>query len=100
MIIELMNFVVIWINAFPTSSGVSITYSPHTITTGTALDYSKYCKPPFGAYIETQEENNLMNMLTKLTRGAICVGPTANFQESYKFLCIHTGRRITIKKIR
>jgi hypothetical protein len=36
--------------------------------------------------------------MTERTRGAICLGPTANFQGSYKFLCIRTGRRITRKK--
>jgi hypothetical protein len=38
MIIELPNFVVLWLNAFLPSSGISSTYSPCTIRTGTALD--------------------------------------------------------------
>jgi hypothetical protein len=58
VIIELMNCVVLWINVFPPSSGVSLTYIPSTIMTGTALDYIKYCKIPFGVYAETHEERN------------------------------------------
>jgi hypothetical protein len=97
MIIELLNVVVLWLNALPPSRGVSSTYIPRTFMTGTALDYNKHCKLPFGAYIETHEENKQMNSLDEWTRGAICIGPTANFQGSYKFMYLHTGRSITIK---
>jgi hypothetical protein len=49
IIIELVYYAAFWINAFPSSSGVSSTYSPRTIMTGTALDFAKHCKLPFGA---------------------------------------------------
>jgi hypothetical protein len=97
IIVELITFVVLWLNDFPSSSGVSQTYSPRTIMTGTMLDYSKHCKLPFGAYVETHEENNSTNKMKERTRAAICLGPTTNFQGSYKFLCLKTGRRITRK---
>jgi hypothetical protein len=64
MIIELVSFSVIWLNAFPPSSGVSKTFSPRTIMTGTSLEYAKHHKVPFGAYVETHEEDlpyNSMN---------------------------------------
>jgi hypothetical protein len=98
MIVELITFVVLWLNAFPPSSGVSQTYSPRTIMTGTMLDYSKHCKLPFGAYVKTHEENNPTNNMKERTRATICLGPTTNFQRSYKFLCLITGRRITRKQ--
>jgi hypothetical protein len=60
----------------------------------------KHCRLPFGAYVETHEENKPSNTLKERTRAAICLGPTANFQGSYKFLCLHTGRRITRKQFR
>jgi hypothetical protein len=100
MIVELINFVVLWLNAFTLSSGISKTYSPRTITTGTTLDYNKHCKLPFGAYVETHEMNTPTNTMKERTRAAICLGPTANFQGSYKFLCLRTGRRITRKQFR
>jgi hypothetical protein len=56
MIVELINFVVLWLNAFPPLSGVSKTYSTRTIMTGTTLDYKKHCKLPFGVYVETHED--------------------------------------------
>jgi hypothetical protein len=68
--------------------------------TGTALDYEKHCKLPFGAYVETHEERSRTNTLYERTQGAICLGLTSNFQGSYKFLCLNTGRKITRKQIR
>jgi hypothetical protein len=92
--------VVLWLNAFPPSSGVSSTYSPRTIMTGTTLDYNKHCRLPFGAYVETHEDNGATNTMVERTRGAICLGPTANFQGSYNFFCLDTGRRVTRKQFR
>jgi hypothetical protein len=100
MIVELVICVVLWLNAFPPSSGVSKTYSHRTIMTSTTLDYSKHCKLPFGAYVQTQEENNPTNNMKERTCAAICLGPKTNFQGSYKFLCLRTGRRITRKQFK
>jgi hypothetical protein len=100
MIIELITFVTLWLNAFPPSSGISDTFSPRTIMTGTTLDYENHCKLPFGAYVETHEERSRTNTLYELTQGAICLGPISNFQGSYKFLCLNTGRKITRKQFR
>jgi hypothetical protein len=66
--------------------------------TGTSLDYSKHCKVPFGAYVETHEENSPTNTMSERTRGAVCLGPSANFQGSYKLLCLRTGRKIVRKQ--
>ena len=44
MIIELLKFVVVWLNTFHVNSGVSATFSPQTIMTGTTLDWKKHCK--------------------------------------------------------
>jgi hypothetical protein len=68
--------------------------------TGKTLDYKKHCKLPFGAYVETHEEHVHTNTMANRTIGAICLGPTVNFQGSYKFLCLRTGIRITRKKIK
>jgi hypothetical protein len=100
MIVELINFVVLWLNVFSPSIGVSKTYNPRTVMKGTTLDYNKHCKLPFGAYTETHEINTPTNTMKERTRAAICLGPTANFQGNYKFLCLKTGRRITRKQFR
>jgi hypothetical protein len=100
MIIEILANVVLWINAFPPASGVSKTYSPRTIMAGTALDFNKHCQIPFGAYAEVHEDRNITNTMSEQTQPAICLGPTANFQGSYKFISLRTGKRITRKQFK
>jgi hypothetical protein len=100
MIIEMMAHVVLWLNAFPPASGVSKTFSPRTIMTGTALDFQKHCQIPFGAYAEVHEDRDKTNTMEERTQPAICLGPTANFQGSYKFLSLRTGKRITRKQFK
>jgi hypothetical protein len=68
--------------------------------TGTTLNFAKHCKVPFGAYVETHEENKPTNTMVERTRGTICLGTSADFQGSYNFLCVRTGRKITRKQFR
>jgi hypothetical protein len=98
MIIEMMAHVVLWLNAFPPASGVSTTYSPRTIMTGTVLDFTKHCQIPFGAYAEVHEDSDKTNTMDEQTQPAICLGPTANFQGTYKFMSLRTGKWITRKQ--
>jgi hypothetical protein len=100
MIIEMLANVVLWIKDLPPASGVSKTYSPRTIMTGTALDFNKHCQIPFGAYAEVHEDRNITNTMSERTQPSICLGPTANFQGSYKFLSLRTGKRITCKQFK
>jgi hypothetical protein len=88
MIIEMMAHVVLWLNAFPPASGVSTTYSPRTIMSGTALDFTKHCQIPFGAYTEVHEDKGKTNTMDGRTHPAIYLGPTENLQGSYKFLSL------------
>jgi hypothetical protein len=100
VIIEVVSFVTLWLNSFPPSSGVSNTFIPRTIMTGANLDFAKDCKIPFGAYVETYEENKPTNTMVERTRGAICLGLSANFQGTYKLLCLCTGLKIIRNKFR
>jgi hypothetical protein len=100
MIIKMLAKVALWINAFPPSIRVSKTFSTRTIMTGTALDFNRHCQIPFGAYAEVLEDNNITNTMTEWTQPAICLGPTANFQGSYKLLSLKTGKRITRKQFK
>jgi hypothetical protein len=97
MIIELVFNAALWLDAFPPLSGVSDTYSPRTIMTGTTLDFANHCKLPFGAYAEANEEYPQTNTMAQRARAVICLGPTGNFQGSYKMMCIQTGRKVTRK---
>jgi hypothetical protein len=98
VIIKMLANVVLWINAFPPSSGVSKAFSPRTNMTGTALDFKKHCQIPFGAYDEVREDRNITNTMYERTPLAICLGPAANFRGSYKLLSLRTGKRITRKQ--
>jgi hypothetical protein len=82
----------------PPQIGVSTTYSPQTIIAGTNLDLKKHCKLPFGAYIEAHKEYPQTKTIAERNHGVICIGPTDNFQGSYKMLCIRTGRPLTRKQ--
>ena len=95
MLIELVCFSTMWINAFPPKGGVSANISPRGIMTGTQFDYTKHCKLPFGSYVQAHEEPSPTNTQAARTVGAICLGPTGNLQGSYKFLNLRTGRLIT-----
>ena len=68
MTIELAEHVVIFLNAFPPKSGLSKTYSPHTIITGKTLDWKKSCKLHFGAYAQVHEDRNVTNTLKERTQ--------------------------------
>jgi hypothetical protein len=97
VIIDLVNYVVMWLNAFPPASGVSKMYIPRTIMTGTSLDFNKHCKKPFGEYAESHEDTIKTNTMVARTQGTICLGPSSNFQGSYKLLALNSGRKITRK---
>jgi hypothetical protein len=87
--------VVLWINTFPPSRRVSKTFSPRTLMTGTALDFNKHCQIRFGAYGEVHEDHDIKNTMTEQMQPNICLGPTTNFEGSYKFMSLKTGKRTT-----
>ena len=43
MLIKIVAFTLMWFNAFSLIGGVSATYSPRNIITGSQLDYNKHC---------------------------------------------------------
>ena len=94
MDVELAKHVVIFLNAFPSNSVLSKTYTPHTIMTGKALDWKKSCKLHFGAYAQVHEDRNVTNTLEDRTQGAICLGPTGNLQGTYNCFSPRSGKKI------
>jgi hypothetical protein len=100
VIIELIGFVTLYTSASTHKSGVSDTFSPRTIMTGTSVIYNQHCKVPFGAYVETYAENNPTNTTAERTHSAICLGPSSHSQGSYKFLCLRTCCKITRKQFK
>jgi hypothetical protein len=56
MLIKLIYHVVLWLNAFPTKSGVSKMLLPCKIVYRHKLDFAKHCKAQFGTYCKTNNE--------------------------------------------
>jgi hypothetical protein len=84
MLVELLHYVTLWLNAFPPKGGVSSTISPRNIMTGVPFDFNKHCRLWFGSYVQTHEDPSPTNTQNARTVGAICLGPTGNLQGSHK----------------
>ena len=55
MAIEMVNLIVLWINAFPDNRGVSDRIGSRGMITGTTLDFRRHYKVDFGAYFQTHK---------------------------------------------
>ncbi len=83
--------IVMWLNKFPVSCGVSDRFSPRELILRNRLDYSHHCRALFGSYCKTHEENSPTNSMQSRTMSAICLGPTGNMQGTYSFLNLTMG---------
>lgn len=96
VIIEMMSFVVFWLNLIPNKNGVSSTLGPRNIVTNTRATFRDHCGIPFGAYAQMHKEPHPSNDISiARTQGGICLGPTGNPQGGYKFLNLNTGMKVT-----
>ena len=90
---QMARFVVMWLNAFPCKNGISNTFSPRTIITGTTMSYRLHARLPFGAYAEIHDNpdpSNLTNVAR--TSPALCCGPTGDHRGTYIFYNLATGK--------
>jgi len=91
MKIELIYFMVLWMNTFPVKLGISQTYSPRELLLRWRLDYKKHCRVEPGTNCEVHNEPVPTNTMMPRTHEAIALGPTGNLQGSMKFYCMTTG---------
>jgi hypothetical protein len=98
IIIELMHFCVMWMNAFLVKLGISKKWSPRELISRHKLDAKLHCKTPFGAYCEMHTDLDIKNTMEPRTKWGICLGPTGNMQGSYKFMSLSTGKKIVRRK--
>ena len=89
---HLVKNAVFWLNAFPSSDGVSSSHSPRYFLTGRELEYDKHAVLEFGQYVQSHEEHT--NDMRQRAVGAICLGPTGNHQGAHWFMCLTSGQRI------
>ena len=94
ILIELIYHVVLWLNAFPSKSGISDTLSPRELVLRHRLDFKKHCRAPFGSYCEVHDEPAPTNNMVSRATPAIVLGPTGNLQGTYKFFNLLTGLKI------
>ena len=95
IIINLVQFAVIWLNALTNHSGISCKWSPHELICHHRLDAEKHCKIPFGAYCEVHDEPPLTNSMVPWMHPYIAIGPSGNIQGSYKFFFLTLEKKIT-----
>lgn len=89
LLIEMVSFVVMWLNAFPSKSGILQEYSPREIVLCTKLDFAKHCHLPFGTCIQVHNNPDKTNDLNPRTTPSIAMGPTGNSHYS-----LMTGKKI------
>jgi hypothetical protein len=99
MVIHLIKFVVMWLNALPHRTGVSQILSPREIVTHIKMDFKKHCRVKFGAYVEASSDEIITNTLRDRTEECIALGPTGNFQGSVACLHLDTGRVVSQRTI-
>ena len=99
IVIHLIFFTILWLNAFPQENGISMILSPREIVTQRRVDFKKHCQTEFGAYVEAHDDPEITNTTTERTREAIALGPTGNIQGTQKVFCLKTGLVLKRRKI-
>ena len=95
MPIHLLHFVLMWLNNFPSATGISTQYSPWELIVHDRLYFKKHCRALFGSYCKVHKENTPTNSMRTCGIPAICLGPTGNRQGSYFFVSlVITGKII------
>ena len=87
------------LNLFPAKGGISPYFSPHIITGGRAIDYTKHCQTTFGSYVQAVQENNPMNTNAPRTLDCIYLRPLQNVQGGHELLNLTTGLVITRPRV-
>ena len=67
MIIHLIHYCTMWLNAFPVKSGISSKWSPRELVSGSKLDPKLHAKIPFGAYCHVHDEPDKTNSMQPRT---------------------------------
>ena len=95
VIVQMVRFAALWLNAFPCRNGISRIFSPRTIVTGLTMSYRLHCRLPFGAHAEVHDNPSPSNLTdVARTAPAICCGPTGNHRGTYVFYSLRTGELV------
>ena len=76
ILIEIILFVVLWLNAFPPDSRIHQTYYPREIIMDRNLGHTKHFRVYFGTYAETHDDATPTKTVAERSKEAIFLGPT------------------------
>ena len=99
IVIWLVYFCVMMINADPAAKGISDRFAPREIVTGRHLNL-KHIKAGFGDYIDASTDEIVMNDMKGRTHGCISLGPSGNWQGSQVCFDLETGRVVLHRNIK
>lgn len=89
LIVNMVKFIIRWINAFPSKGGLFNTY-PRLLLIYKPLDYMNHCHLTFGSYVQTHDETHNANSIHPRTTGSLDLGPDNSTQGGYYFfLFVH-----------
>ena len=83
------------LNIFPAKGGISSYYSPNILLRGQALDYTKHCVIPFGAYVQANHETLQTNSNAPRTLDGIYLRPVLSIQGGHEIMDLNSGETIT-----
>ena len=78
IVIRVVYFVTMMLNAVPATLGFSKVYSPREIVTQRKIDTNKDCKVRFGTYVEARKDAQIKNTMKSHTEECIALGPSGN----------------------
>jgi len=91
VVIHLICYVVMFLNAMSTKTGISDTISPREIVTRHRLDWNKHYTREFGEYVEAHIDPAITNTPNSRTFTGIYLGITGNIQGTKKVLDLEAG---------
>ena len=91
IVIHMIYFVTMMLNAVPATLGVSVVYSLHEIVTQCKLDMNKDCKVRFSTYMEASEDAQITNKMKSITERCIALGPSGNWKVSTMSFNLNCG---------
>ena len=81
----------------PHPDGVSPTFSPCALVDGHHPTFDSHCKVAVGSYCELHRILEPTNTETPRTVPGIALGPTSDYDGTYEFMSLNSGRKVTCR---
>ena len=80
MVIHLVYFAALLLNAFPAAQGILEQHSPCEIVTDGEIDCKIHCRHVFRLYVEAHKDPSITNDMSALTHADIALDLSGNIQ--------------------